>query len=538
VRDGEGQSAADHPALRDYLQVLRRRKWVVLQAVVLVPLSAVAFSLQQSKLYESTAEVLVSRQNLASALTGTSNDPANYQQPDRLLQTQASLARVPDVARRTLAAASVSGREIEDFLEASSVTAKTNADLLVFRVTDEDARIARRLASEYARQFTEYRRELDTGSLEQARSDVATRLRELEAAGERQTPLYERLAENEQQLRLLEALQTSNAFVVRTAAEAEQVRPRPVRNAVLGLALGLFLGIGIAFLWEALDTRVRRAEDVAATLRLPLLGRVPEPPRRLRTQNRLAMLEDPGGPEAEAFRMLRTNLEFANLDRDARTIMVTSAVQQEGKSTTAANLAVALARAGTSVALVDLDLRRPFVHRFFDADGRPGLTNVALGRAKLEDALTPVVFAAGEEGERASMTRRGNGAGGQGMLFVLGSGPLPPDAGEFVTKKAVGEILAALRERVDVVIVDSPPLLGLGDALALSTRVDAVVVVARLGVVTRDTVRELHRVLQTMPATPLGLVATGRPRDKHYGYGYAHGSSTERELESERVPVT
>ena len=152
--------------LRDYLGVVRRRKWIILQAVVLVPAAAVAFSLQQEAQYEATAEVLLSRQNLASALTGTP-DPAAYQQADRLAQTQASLARVPEVADRVLGG-NARPEAIKAFLDASDVSAKQNADLLVFRVRDRTPAVAERLATAYARAFTTYRRELDTDSLERA----------------------------------------------------------------------------------------------------------------------------------------------------------------------------------------------------------------------------------------------------------------------------------------------------------------------------------------------------------------------------------
>src|SRR5262249_8910325 len=157
------------------------------------------------------------------------------------------------------------------------------------------------------------------------------------------------------------------------------VQPRPVRNGIIGFALGALLGIAFAFLREALDTRVRSASEVAARLGVPLLGRVPAPPRAIRTSDKLVIVEEPAGSRSEPFRVLRTNLQFVDIDRGSRVIMVTSALSGEGKSTTAANLAVALAQAGKHVVLVDLDLRRPFIDRFFSLTGQPGLTSVALG---------------------------------------------------------------------------------------------------------------------------------------------------------------
>jgi uncharacterized protein involved in exopolysaccharide biosynthesis len=142
--------------LRDYLTTLRRRKWLIAQAVVLLPAVAIALSLHQQKLFRAHAEVLLSHQNLANQLTGTS-DPTQFQQPDRVAQTQADLARVPEVARRTLAAAGLSGRTPDAFLEQSRVTATTNTDLLDFAVTDPSASVAATLVNAYAKEFAAYR---------------------------------------------------------------------------------------------------------------------------------------------------------------------------------------------------------------------------------------------------------------------------------------------------------------------------------------------------------------------------------------------
>jgi polysaccharide biosynthesis transport protein len=508
-------------ALRGYLTTIRRRKWILLQALVLVPLAAVLFSLSQETLYEAQAEVLVSRQNLASTLTGTT-DPLASQQADRLLQTQASLARTPEVARRVVAQVGDTAHDPQSFLESSDVTARTNADLLTFRVTDPDPERTRELATAYARQFTEYRRELDTQALERARTEVTERLRELEAAGERDTELYAQLAESEQRLRMLEVLQTSNSFVVRDGDEAERVQPRPLRNGLLGVVLGMLLGVGLVFLWEALDTRLRRADDMSRELHLPLLARLPAPPRAVRRNEDIVMLAEPAGIHAEAFRVLRTNLEFASLDQDVRALMVTSAIEGEGKSTTAANLAVALATSGKRVALVDVDLRRPSLHRLFDVAGRPGLTNVALGRASLDAALVPVVLAPAEPREENEGQGQNGDRRARGVLFVLNSGPIPPDPGEFIGSAAVTRILDALRSEVDVVVLDSPPLLRVGDALAMSSKVDAIVLVARLGLLRRDLAREVRRILHRIPAPTLGFVMTGADARDDYGYGYSY----------------
>jgi Mrp family chromosome partitioning ATPase len=536
-----GRDFSDSTTLRDYLNVVRRRKWIILQALVLVPAAAVFFSLQQERLYQASAEVLIGRQNLAASLTGTV-DPTVYQQADRIIQTQASLARVPDVARRVLQEAGIAGSETpKGFLSRSSVSAKQNADLLEFKVTDPSPWRAAELATVYANQFKTYRREIDTASLERARSEVAKRIAQLERGAKPNSALYASLVDKEQQLATMEALQTSNAFVVHSAEDADLVQPRPLRNGILGLALALVLGLGLAFLREALDTRIRSVDELEQQLGVPLLARIPEPPRRLRKDNGLAMLSKPRGVHAETFRMLKMNLEFMKLGRDVRTIMVTSAVEQEGKSTTVANLAVALARAGGSVCLVDLDLRRPCLDRFFDLRDAPGLTQVVLEHVDLDQALTAIVIPEPGDKRPARIWRSGdvefetNGDGGNGaggLLHVLTAGAIPPNAGDLVVTDMIGHVLGELRERFGTVLIDAPPALQVGDAIALSSRVDGVFVVTRMNVVRRPMLRELRRALDASPATKLGFVVTGAENEETYGrggYGYGYYGTKQKD---------
>jgi non-specific protein-tyrosine kinase len=235
--------------------------------------------------------------------------------------------------------------------------------------------------------------------------------------------------------------------------------------------------------------------------------------------------------------MFRTNVEFASLGREARTIMVTSAVEREGKSTTMANLAVALARAGQRVVLVDLDLRRPCIHGFFDLAGRPGVTNIAVGHLTVEEALIPIelpsvpnrngdgigaaLTASGQVKILANGNRSGDRTAPQsGSLSILPTGPIPPDPGEFVGTAQLTAILEELRGVADVVLADAPPLFHVGDGLTLSAKVDAVIVVTRMDVVRKPMLVELRRLLEAMPASKLGFVVTGAESEEVHGYGY------------------
>ena len=507
------RSNAETSTLRHYVAVARRHRWVILQAFVVVTAAALVFSLTQEKRYQGTSQVLLDRQNISDTLNDRVSANDSPQLADRIAQTQADLARSPEVARRTVEKLGLEETPRE-FLADTNVEPKSNTDILEFSATDGDEALAKRMAIAYANEFVGYRTELDTRAIKEARESLERRIANV---GE-DSPIYSKLVAKDEELRTEEALQTSNATVVESADKAALVQPLTVRNTIVGAVLGLLLGIGLAFLWDALDTRVRSADEVGEQLHLPLLARLPEPPKKVRDQNRVLMLEEPSGRQSELFRMLRTNLDFALLDREAKTILVTSATQGEGKSTTVANLGVALARSGRRVILVDLDLRRPFMDRFFGND-QPGVTQVALGNARLDDALQRIDLG----GSGMKVASNGNGNGEHGSLRVLTSGPIPPDPGEFLATKAVSNLLEQLGDRADVVLVDAPPLLNLGDSMLLSSKVDAILLVTRLRMVRRPMLKELKRVLDQTPGHKLGFVVTGAETDSGYGYGYGYG---------------
>ena len=530
----------DAVTLQDYLRVVRRRKWMVVQAAVLLTLAAVAFSLHQQALYEASADVLLSAENVSSAVPGSLSGLS--QDPERTTETQAQVARVPAVVQGALDRVDAPGMTVADFLANSSVSSSPTSDILTFAVTNPDSALAQQLANAYAQSYSAYRQKLYGDAIERSLTDVDERLQRLERAAAslqgsgRRARLgaltaygaqYSTLIDQQQTLESMQALQPSVASVLREADGATLTQPKTVRNGVLGLVVGLVLGLGLAFLREALETRVRTTEEVSARLGgLPLLGRLPRPPKRLRRSDKLVMLEDPASAQAEAFRMLRANLDFMTLDRDARTIIITSALEQEGKSTTVANLGVAFARAGKRVVLVDLDLRRPVLARFFDLEG-PGLTQVALGHVPLEAALAGIAITDPPAPRRRLSLRRSGNQNGHvtrellGQLEVLPSGPIPPDPGEFVSSAALGKVMGALRERADVVLVDAPAALHVGDVVSLSSLADGILVVARPTALRRQTLAELKRLLSLVRTPALGFVATGE-----HGEGYAVGSAS------------
>lgn len=207
--------------------------------------------------------------------------------------------------------------------------------------------------------------------------------------------------------------------------------------------------------------------------------------------------------------------------------MVTSALPREGKSTTLGNLGVALARAGRRVVIVDLDLRRPFLNRFFHVRSVPGITDVALGRVELDEALCSIALAPSTKNLPSTNHKNGSHQNGRsqvaGVLSLLPAGTIPLAPGEFVDTDEVGVVLEELARRYDFVLIDAPPLLAVGDATTLSAKVDAIFAVVRLKVIHRASLQELARQLSNCRAETLGFVLTGAELGEGYGYGYAYG---------------
>jgi capsular exopolysaccharide synthesis family protein len=489
--------------------------------------AATFLSLRQDALYEASSGVFVDTRNVGSSIADVNaagNDPA------RVLETQAAVARVPNVINPALKKFPSRRGKPDLFLDRSSVTADAHADLMSFSVKDPDPRLAVKLANAYANAFTAYRRELDTGALRNAQLEARDQLESLRRTGDTATSQYTDLVGRLQQLRTREVLLRETALLGRPAQAAVQVQPHPMRNGILGGMLGLLIGVGLAFMRESLNTSVRTAAAVEERLGMPLLGRIREPPKRLRGRDELSMLVTPDAPETEAFQLLATNIEFINLDYGATTFMVTSANPAEGKSTTIANLAVTFARSGKRVVLVDLDLRRPVLHRFFGLKAMPGITEVALGRAWLDDVIVKVPLEAPDSGR---LDHHDDPLGGS--VEMLPAGSLPPYPAEFMRSQALDDVLRRLEHRADIVLVDAPAMLAVSDAINLTPKVDAVIVLTRIPIVKRSALDELKRILDTAPVAKVGFVVTGTTGDDGvgtYGYGYGYGSQDARRAAS------
>jgi succinoglycan biosynthesis transport protein ExoP len=506
--------------LSDYLGALRRRLWLLVLAVVIAVGSAYVFSSRQTPAYRAESQVTYGAKPI-TAFTNP-NTKLSSQVIQNNLATAAQSAHTTTVAKLVLDAANVSALTPDQLLKETTVTASTTSSFLTFAVTDRFPSRAQLLATTYAQQYVKYSNAQAILGLPQQikalNKTIASLTRQISVLGQQNgagstTALNTKLKADQNTVsnlqNALNGLKNGNQ-VAQAAQSATKVRPTTGRNLAMGFGLGLVIGLVLVSLAEALDTRVRSADDVAGRLGLPLLTRIPIPPRTLRKAGSLGMLDDEAGAQTEAYRKLRINLDFANLSLKARTIMVTSAIEQEGKSTTVANLAVALARAGRRVVLVDLDLRKPYLDQFFDLAGKSGVTDVALGNVTLDQAMWSIPLPGSDGGPQA------------GSLHVLPSGPLPPNPADLIESSVISEVLLDLVPRADIVLLDSAPLLPVSDGVVLSHKVDAMLVVVRASTIKRPVVDELRRILEACPAAKLGFVLTGVDEGDGYGYaGYA-----------------
>jgi receptor protein-tyrosine kinase len=319
------------------------------------------------------------------------------------------------------------------------------------------------------------------------------------------------LIDRAESLRILANLQDGGAQVVQPAKVPKSPSsPKTLRNTVLGLLLGLLLGFSLAFLLERLDRRIKTVEDLEQTYRVPLLATVPQNKSFARSP---ASNGANHSSQLEVFRLLRAYLRYFNVDRQIRSLLVVSAAPGDGKTTVARNLALAAQETGTKTLLIDVDLRRPDLARFFAVSPAPGLSELLIGGVEVKDAIRSVPIAT-----------RVNGSTAEIALDVLVAGHPPPNPAELIESHAMSDVLSWATEHYELVVIDTPPLSVVSDAIPLLGKVDGVVLVSQLGKTTRDAAAFLRERLAGMNAPLLGVVANGvNPKGQAgYGYGYSY----------------
>ena len=447
--------------LRDYLRILRVRRVLISMCTLVTIGLAAAFTWTATPQYASSSRLFVS--------TSGASDDAQANQGG-----QFSLQRVKSYAD-LLTGQQIANRVVDELkLDESpkalaaqiSASSKLDTVILTITVTDPSPERAKMLVDAVSDQFVSYVAELETPP----GKDEAT----------------------------------IKATVVDPGSEpSSPVTPRPKRNLGLGLILGLLIGVGLAVLRETLDTSVKTIKQLEELTDAPVLGSITYDSDAVRHP----LIDDLGtyAPRVEGFRVLRTNLQFIDPDQQRKVFVVTSSLPEEGKTTTATNLAMTLAEGGERVALIEADLRRPKISTYLNLEGSVGLTTVLVGRVSLREAM--------------------QNPGDYSGLDVLSSGRTPPNPAELLKSHAMSTVIKELRDDYDIVLIDAPPLLPVTDAALLASQADGAILVVRHGKTTVDQVRAANERLTSVGAAPVGVIFNMTPArgGGAYGYGYGYG---------------
>lgn len=462
--------------LSHYVRVVRKRWRIVVLGLLVGLLGAVVATWSTPRQYQAQVTIYVSAQTgadgVAAAYQGSLLSEQRVKSYARLLTGLRVAQGVVDELELDVPASKVAGQ-----IEAS---AQPDTVLLTATVTDRSPWRAKNIADAAGEVFIDLVAEL------------------------------ERPATN--------APPTVTARVVEPAVlPSVPAIPSVPLNLTVGVLVGIVVGYVLALLREALDTTIKSVDQLTETIGVPSIGVVSRDPRM--SDFPLAVLADPWSPRAEEFRKVRTNLQFVDVDQPRKTIVVTSALSGEGKTSTLCNLAITLSRAGRRVAVVETDLRRPRVADYLGLEGGVGVTSVLADRVRLADAIQPW---------------------GASSFDVLTSGPIPPNPSELLASRQMVSLLAKLRDTYDIVLLDAPPVLPVTDAAVLGAACDGALVVVRYGRTTTHQVTAAASALRAASVRLLGTVLTMVPKSSQDSYGRYYGPELDEDVPGSRFvpPVT
>jgi capsular exopolysaccharide synthesis family protein len=475
---------------RTYLRVLWRWKLLFLAVAITVPVAAALLRSPAPDVYRASTVLKVQLVTIdTSQFSGSVTSSDTLASAARLITTT-SMARQ---AAEFLKPRPASPRTL---LGAVKAEPDIDSGFITITATAPTARRAADIANAFASAVVETRAENAVNELNRTIAGVKGQIARLDA-----TDIVGRnqLSQQLQRLRALRAAQGSNAQVIEpAAAPAAPIPQSEGRTTLLSIVVGLLLAIGAVMAAEAADRRIRTPSELEDLTGLPLLSAIPSSAFRI---GRSVRAED-----AEAFHTLRGALTYFNVDRRTASIVITSAGQQDGKTTVAAQLAISSARAGKRVLLVDADLRRPDVGARLGIPLAPGLGAVLAGERRVDEIVVEYPI---------------EDSPGAGRLLVLPAGPPPPNPSELLSSQNMRGLLARLEEQADLVILDTAAALAVADALPLLQAASGVVLVARMEQSTREGVRRLQRVIVNAGGQLLGVVATGATSGGGYsGYSY------------------
>ncbi len=495
---------SDVTDIGEYLAILRTRKWTVILVTLLVVAGALAFSFRQTPIYESTSKILVKPVSSAAQVSQTTTTLISLETEREIMQSSEVAQRVAEDIEPPESAADL----VEQHLE---ITVPGETQVLEVTFSDTDPLRARDGADAFTEAYLDYKTEQATQAIEALRRPLQSQIDELTAqlevtdatATADEDVLISQIAVLRSQLAPLNSLVVDPGDVIQTAnLPSEAASPNHLLNGALALFVGLALGVALAFLRERLDDKLHGREDLEARTGAPVLAVIPKVQGiRKKDKDLPVTLVEPKAPASEAYRTLRTAVNFLATERGMQTLMVASAESGEGKTTTATNLAISLAQAGKRVILLSADLRKPRIHRFFGMDNDTGVVTYLAGESSLGDVLRDP---------------------GVPNLRVMTSGPIPTTPAELLGSEAMGELLSELRDLCDFLIVDTAAILAVSDALTLMPLADGVLYVAHAEATTRGGLNHARAQLDQVNAQVFGSVLNAFDPSKAKGYQYRY----------------
>lgn len=524
--------------IRSYFNIIRKWLWLIILSSILAGVAVYFYSRQQQPIYSSTATVFI---NQARSTTGRA-DYADIMTSERIARTYSSMLQDwPTLDQAAITLGYSGGMKELRRSNVLSVNASTVRDTQLVQVTVESSnpQLAAQLANilpevfmqmnrtrqqqRFADTYEEVLSELTNAENDLEKTEIVidqladtpenrNERDRLERLATRYQTTYNNLSKSLEDLRLAEA-QTSDNIVLTTPAQpaTSPIRPRVFNNTVLALVLGALLGLAIAFLIEYLDDTVKTPDQIRDFTGLPTLGTVVLLAGDTPNERLVARLA-PKSLGAEAYRVLRTNLQFSSLDKTLTTLACTSAQPGEGKSTTIANLAVVMAQADKRVILVDADLRRPSIHRLLKLPN-----NVGLSTALLDKVRSPEVYLQDTDVPN---------------LRVMTTGPIPPNPAEMLNSARMHEMIEFLKAQADIVLFDTPPVLAVADTSILASQVDGTLLVLWTGRTRADLLVQASERLQSVGGMQLGVVLNKLAQRKsgyYYNTYYYYASRYENE---------
>ena len=502
------------------LKAALRRSFPIIIGFVVLGIVAVNLVKQlQGPQYESTSKVLISTTPLSKIITGT--EPS-FVDPQRIQDTALTLAQSPQVYQLAASRAGTNLGGAGKMKSATSVTADPTSDILAFTSSSSSAPRATRTVNAVSSAYVAYRAQLSGASITSTVDQLRSTLASLPPGSPQRADLQTQL----NKLTVLQTLNSSDAVVVQRASGANKTSPSPVKDSVLGFSIGLVIALLFVALREAIDTTVRSESDVEDLLSAPVLATVRPIPRKMR----MVTYGRHEAAFADSYALLAAQLVQSTAGRDGVVLGVTSSLAGEGKTTTAANLAVVLARRGARVLLGDFDFRNPALAEVFGLPERsPGALQVAAGSANLDESLWSVSL----DGPRPEVSSNGKldgkpsetlldsngGEAAAGSLHLLPSGGMVRSQTVTHASRLV-PLLGELRSRADFVVLDTPPALLAVEMSELARAIDVVLVVVRQGHVSQRTLRSLGRQSRAWDAKLAGAVLTDAPVEARTSYYY------------------